>query len=58
METDPLAGEIEGNKIYGRGSTDMKSGVAAMVVAAMKLAQSTPQASLTLILTAGEVTIA
>lgn len=31
---DPFAGEIEGDKVYGRGSTDMKSGVAAMIVAA------------------------
>ncbi|MBN1883727.1 MAG: M20 family metallopeptidase [Deltaproteobacteria bacterium] len=31
---DPLAGEIEDGKIYGRGTGDMKSGVAAMVCAA------------------------
>ncbi len=54
---DPFAGEIAGNKIYGRGSTDMKSGVAAMVVAAMRLAQlPSPKAGLTLVLTAGEET--
>ena len=54
---DPFAGEIEGDKMYGRGSTDMKSGVAAMVVAALQLAQrSTPKAGLTLVLTAGEET--
>lgn len=54
---DPFAGEIAGNKIYGRGSTDMKSGVAAMMVAAMQLAQlQTPKAGLTLVLTAGEET--
>ena len=54
---DPFAGEIEGNKIYGRGSTDMKSGVAAMIVAAIQLAQMpTPKAGLTLVLTAGEET--
>lgn len=54
---DPFAGEIASNKIYGRGSTDMKSGVAAMVVAAMQLAQlPSPKAGLTLILTAGEET--
>ena len=54
---DPFAGEIEGNKIYGRGSTDMKSGVAAMIGAAMKLAQlPTPKAGLTVVLTAGEET--
>ena len=54
---DPFAGEIASDKIYGRGSTDMKSGVAAMVVAAMQLAQlPSPKAGLTLILTAGEET--
>ncbi|MEL6322580.1 MAG: M20/M25/M40 family metallo-hydrolase, partial [Cyanobacteria bacterium J06626_14] len=31
---DPFSGEIAGDKVYGRGSTDMKSGVAAMVAAA------------------------
>jgi acetylornithine deacetylase/succinyl-diaminopimelate desuccinylase family protein len=31
---DPLGGEIEDGKIYGRGVSDMKSGVAAMVSAA------------------------
>lgn len=30
---DPLGGERVGNKLYGRGTTDMKSGVAAMVLA-------------------------
>lgn len=54
---DPFAGEIEGDKVYGRGSTDMKSGVAAMVIAAMQLAQRpTIKAGLTLVLTAGEET--
>jgi succinyl-diaminopimelate desuccinylase len=31
---DPLAGEIEDGRIYGRGAGDMKSGIAAMVFAA------------------------
>lgn len=30
---DPFAGEIKEGKIYGRGASDMKAGVAAMVVA-------------------------
>ncbi|MDQ0178458.1 M20 family metallopeptidase [Bacillus chungangensis] len=30
---DPFQGKIEGNRIYGRGSTDMKSGLAAMIFA-------------------------
>lgn len=54
---DPFAGEIAGGKIYGRGSTDMKSGVAAMIATATQLAHlQTPEAGLTLILTAGEET--
>lgn len=36
---DPFKGEIDGNKLYGRGSTDMKGGIAAMVVASLRLAQ-------------------
>jgi acetylornithine deacetylase/succinyl-diaminopimelate desuccinylase-like protein len=31
---DPLIGEVEDGKIYGRGTADMKSGIAAMVCAA------------------------
>ena len=30
----PFAAEVEGGKIYGRGSADMKSGCAAMMAAA------------------------
>ena len=56
-QQDPFSGEIEGNKMYGRGSTDMKSGVAVMISAALKMAQlPTPKAGLTLVLTAGEET--
>jgi succinyl-diaminopimelate desuccinylase len=54
---DPFAGEISGDRIYGRGATDMKSGVGATIATATKLAQlQTPQAGLMLILTAGEET--
>jgi succinyl-diaminopimelate desuccinylase len=35
---DPFGAEIADGKIYGRGSSDMKSGVAAFVSAAVKLA--------------------
>ena len=35
---DPFGAEIVDDRLYGRGSTDMKSGVAAFVHAAMKLA--------------------
>ncbi len=51
----PFGGEIADGKIYGRGSSDMKSGVAAFVSAAVKAAprlQGTP--GLVLVITAGE----
>jgi acetylornithine deacetylase len=35
---DPFAGELEDGRVYGRGSCDMKGGVAAMVFAAEVLA--------------------
>ncbi len=34
---DPFAGEIEAGRLYGRGSADMKSGVAAFVAAMARL---------------------
>jgi succinyl-diaminopimelate desuccinylase len=54
---EPFGGEIEGDRIYGRGTSDMKGGVAAMVAAALRLAGSNKrEASLVLFLTAGEET--
>jgi len=38
---DPFAANIVDGNLYGRGSTDMKSGIAAMVIAAIKTAQET-----------------
>lgn len=37
---DPFGGEIEGNRIYGRGSVDMKGGIAAMVAAVKAIQES------------------
>src|SRR5215467_15389690 len=54
---DPLAGEIADGRLYGRGSSDMKSGVAAFVVACSALADKmagTP--GVVLLITAGEET--
>ena len=34
---DPFAGEIENGRLYGRGSTDMKGGIAAMTMAAIQM---------------------
>ncbi|MCG8604874.1 M20 family metallopeptidase, partial [bacterium] len=54
---DPFSGETDGDKLYGRGSTDMKSGVAAMVVAGLGLAQmSDRKAGITFVISAGEET--
>jgi len=36
MMHEPFAAEVRGNRIYGRGSADMKGGVAAMCAAALK----------------------
>jgi succinyl-diaminopimelate desuccinylase len=55
---DPLAGEIDGDKLYGRGASDMKSGVAALVACAVAVARRPrrPRRGLVLVLTAGEET--
>jgi succinyl-diaminopimelate desuccinylase len=52
---DPFAGETDGDRLFGRGSTDMKSGIAAFIVAAIKLAPHLhDKAGITLVLTASE----
>ena len=54
---DPFSGEVDGDRLFGRGASDMKSGVSAMVSAALSLADiSSRKAGLTLVLTAGEET--
>jgi succinyl-diaminopimelate desuccinylase len=37
---DPFSGELRGGRVYGRGSSDMKGGVAAMMLAAKALKDS------------------
>lgn len=51
---DPFAGRIENGNLYGRGSTDMKGGVAAFLLAALE--GTTPPGGVALLLTAGEET--
>lgn len=52
---DPFAGETDGNRLFGRGSSDMKSGVAAFIVAALAISgklAGTP--GIELVITGGE----
>ena len=52
---DAFAGETDGDRMFGRGSTDMKSGIAAFVVAALQAAPEAARgAGLVLVITAGE----
>lgn len=52
---DPFSGEVDGDRLFGRGTSDMKSGVAAMVLAAARLADMPKgTAGVTLVITAGE----
>ena len=55
---DPFAGEVADGKVWGRGASDMKSGLAAMIVAARTLAAAHVQlrGDLILAFTAGEET--
>ncbi|GAX04303.1 acetylornithine deacetylase/succinyl-diaminopimelate desuccinylase [Secundilactobacillus pentosiphilus] len=55
---DPFAGEIAAGNVYGRGASDMKSGLAAIVIAMLELlADGTPlNGSIRLLATVGEET--
>jgi len=55
---DPFAGETDAGRLYGRGSSDMKSGVAALACAALDLVHSGTlrRAGLSLVFVAGEET--
>ncbi|MBP0623107.1 M20 family metallopeptidase [Cupriavidus consociatus] len=53
----PLSGEIQGDRLYGRGSSDMKAGIAAFIAALLwHRATNGQHAAVILVLTAGEET--
>jgi len=55
--SNPFAAEIDSGRLYGLGSSDMKSGVASFVAAAIALApRLSVTAGLVLVITAGEET--
>jgi acetylornithine deacetylase len=51
---DPFSPIVDGDRMSGRGTSDMKSGVAAMVVAAEELAGRRPPGQVVLVLVADE----
>lgn len=53
---DPLSGHVDGDRLWGRGSGDMKVGVAAMVVAMEALAAQPRWRGIMLVLCAAEET--
>ena len=54
---DPFGGEVRDGRVLGRGASDMKSGVAAFVAAAIEMApQVEGEAEIVLLITAGEET--
>ncbi len=56
-KTDPFGGEEKNGKLFGRGTSDMKGGIAAMVIAAIQaFNDGNPPGGVLLLLTAGEET--
>jgi succinyl-diaminopimelate desuccinylase len=54
-KADAFGASMEGGKLFGRGSSDMKSGVAAFVIAALRMAEQLKNGpGVTLVITADE----
>ena len=54
MSVEPFGGELKDGRLWGRGSCDMKGGVAALLAAAAKVARDPPPGALVVALTADE----
>ena len=54
MSVDPFGAELRDGRLWGRGSCDMKGGVAALLSATASVAQSEPPGALIVALTADE----
>lgn len=54
MTVDPFGGEVREGRLVGRGSCDMKGGVAAILAACARLARSGPRPRVVVALTADE----
>ena len=54
MSVEPFGGELKDERLWGRGSCDMKGGVAALLAAAAKVARDPPPGALVVALTADE----
>ena len=53
--TDPFNGKIDNGRIYGRGSSDMKGGLAAMILSSIRAFEiSPPEGGIRIIFTAAE----